>query len=146
MSPLLCSSFPFNQDWLQEEDRYSTLLLFKCDTWDFRTSVCLLPPPQGWLSPPPPKKKKRIKKCSESFVVWNWRVLWKALQIPGVSLSALRSPILGSNASSHFRKHRQAHLTALCSEALCQKQQRDTAKFQPATQTSSLRFCYLKFA
>ena len=45
-----------------------------------------------------------------------------------MSLSALSSPILGSNASSHFRKHGCVHWTALLPEALCQKQQKDRAK------------------
>lgn len=155
MSPSLRSSFPFNQDWFQEEDKYKPLCF--CLNVTLGTgSFCLFGlffffPFHGWFSPSPPTPRQKIKngikkKCSGSFVVWNGRALWKSLQIPGVSLSALHSPILGNNASSHFRKHRCVHLTAPLSEALCQKQQRDTAKFQPTAQTRALKFCYLKFA
>lgn len=71
--------------------------------------------------------KKWNEKFSESFVVWNCRVLWDLLQIPDVSLSAFNSPIFGNNASSHFRKLCFVHFTEPLPDTMCLKQK------QPAT-------------
>lgn len=54
-------------------------------------------------------------------------MLRELFQIPDVSLSALNSPIFGSNASSHFRKLCFVHFTEPLPDTMCLKQQ------QPAT-------------
>lgn len=87
----------------------SALLLF---VWIFFFS---------WLNP-----KKWNEKFSESFVVWNCRVLWELLQIPDVSWSALNSPIFGNNAGSRFRKLCFFHFAEPLPEAMCQNQQQPT--------------------
>lgn len=108
-------------DFKEENRCFSTSFLnVPLGIWSFCTSsVCL----DFFFMDP----KKWDKKFSESFVVWNCRVLWELLQIPDVSMSSLNSPIFGNNASSHFRKLCFVHFTESLPEAMCQKQQQPTA-------------------
>lgn len=104
----------------KEKDRcFSTLFSLKCTTWDLKLlHFCLFGFFFSWLDP-----KKWNKKFSESFVVWNCRVLWELFQIPDVSQSALNSPIFGNNASSHFRKLCFVHFTEPLLDTMCLKRQ-----------------------
>lgn len=73
MSPSLRSSFPFNQDWFQEEDKYKPLCF--CLNVTLGTgSFCLFGlffffPFHGWFSPSPPTPRQKIKNGIKKNVV-----------------------------------------------------------------------------